>query len=155
RCRVTATGTGGRTALHCAFELRVFEYVLGIRLVYPAVSLFHDNAEINTSRRRIGDELQSEGAIGLRGEPEGTDKRHFGAAARAFASDSPRPEVSDRRRAVGVFWVELGQFLLGLTRDPLPPLADFIGEALAVFGDVLKDDLVEQDRDRIQVAGKG
>ena len=55
----------------------------------------------------------------------------------------------------GVFGVELGQFLLGFLPYPLAPFADFIGEALAVFGDVFEDDLVEQDGDGIEVAGKG
>ena len=55
----------------------------------------------------------------------------------------------------GVLGVELGQFLLGLLLDPLAPFADFIGEALAVFGDVFEDDLVEQDGHGVEVAGKG
>ena len=66
------------------------------------------------------------------------------SAAGAFALNRPRPEIGDGRRAVGVLGIELGQFLLGFALDPLAPFADFIGEALAVFGDVFEDDLVEQ-----------
>ena len=55
----------------------------------------------------------------------------------------------------GVLGIELGQFLLGFALDPLAPFADFIGEALAIFGDVFEDDLVEQHRHGIEVAGKG
>ena len=72
----------------------------------------------------------------------------------AFALNRPRPEIGDGRRAVRVLGIELGQFLLGFALDPLAPFADFIGEALAVFGDVFEDDLVEQDRHGIEVAGK-
>ena len=69
--------------------------------------------------------------------------------------DRPRPEVGDGRRAVRVLGIELGQFLLGLALDPLAPFADFIGEALAVLGDVFEDDLVEQHGHGVEVAGKG
>ena len=47
-----------------------------------------------------------------------------------------------------VLRVELGQFLLGLALDPLAPLADLVGEPLAVLGDVFEHDLVEQHGDR-------
>jgi hypothetical protein len=98
-----------------------------------------------------GHELQSHRAVGLLRQPEGADERDFRAAAGAFALDGARPEIGDGRRAVGVFGVEFGKFLLGFLLDPLAPLADFIGEALAVFGDVFEDDLVEQNGYGIKV----
>ena len=49
----------------------------------------------------------------------------------------------------------LGEFLLRLMLDPLPPFPDFIGETLTVFRDVFKDDFVEQDGHGVEVAGKG
>ena len=67
----------------------------------------------------------------------------------------PRPEIGDRRRAVRVLGIELGQFLLGFALDPLAPFADFVGEALAVFRDVFENDFVEQHGDWIEVAGEG
>ena len=37
----------------------------------------------------------------------------------------------------------------------MAPFADFIGQKLAVFGNVFKDDLVEQHKHGIEVTGKG
>ena len=51
--------------------------------------------------------------------------------------------------------VEIGEFLLGFALDPVAPFADFVGEALAVFGDVFEDNLVEQHGYWVEVAGKG
>jgi hypothetical protein len=51
--------------------------------------------------------------------------------------------------------VELRQLLFGLARDPLAPLPDFVCEPLTVLGNVLKNDLVEQNGNWIQITGKG
>ena len=99
--------------------------------------------------------MECGGASRLFTKPERPDERNFCAAAGSFALDGTRPEIGDGRRAVGVLWVELGQFLLGFALDPLAPFADFIGEALALFGDVFENDLVEQDGDGVEVAGEG
>jgi len=69
--------------------------------------------------------------------------------------DCARPEVGNGRRAVWVFWVELGQFLLGFPFNPVAPFADFISETLAILWDVFEDDFVEQDGNGIEVAGEG
>ena len=84
--------------------------------------------------------------LGFLGEPEGADERNFRATAGAFALDRPRPEIGDWRRAVRVLWIEFGQFFFGLAFDPFAPFADFIDEALAVFGNIFESDFVEQDR---------
>ena len=155
RRRVAAARAGGGAAFHRAVELRVFDFGFRVVLVHPAAALLDDDLEVHALGPGAGHELQGHGAVGLLGQPERADERDFRAAAGAFALDGARPEVGDGRRAVGVFGVELGQFLLGLLLDPLAPFADFIGEALAVLGDVFEDDLVEQDGHGVEVAGKG
>ncbi|MGB6696334.1 MAG: hypothetical protein WBE56_19250 [Terracidiphilus sp.] len=67
----------------------------------------------------------------------------------------PRPEISDGRRTILILGIELGHFFCGFLLHPLAPFADFIGEALSVFWNVFQDDLVEQHRHWIEVAGKG
>ncbi|MCG3139573.1 MAG: hypothetical protein HDKAJFGB_00467 [Anaerolineae bacterium] len=68
--------------------------------------------------------------------------------------NGPRPEIGDGARAIRILGVELGQLFLGFALDPVAPFADFIGKALAVFGDVFEDDLVEQDGNGIQITGE-
>ena len=59
---------------------------------------------------------------------------------------SRRPRLWDRTRP--------SSFSASLL-DPLAPFADFIGETLAVLGDVFEDDLVEQHGHGVEVAGEG
>jgi hypothetical protein len=93
--------------------------------------------------------------IGCFSEPLRADERHFRAASGAFALNRPCPEIGDGRRAVHVLRIELGQFLFGFLLNPFAPFADFIDEALAVFGDIFEDDLVEQYGHGIEITGKG
>ena len=64
-------------------------------------------------------------------------------------------EIGNRGRTITVLGVEVGKFLLGLGLDPVAPLADFIGEVLAVSWNVFEDDLVDEHGDWIEIAGKG
>ena len=154
-CRVTATWAGCGTALHRRVEFRMFDFGFEVGLVNPAVPLLRDDLKVHALGFLVRNDLQRDGAVGFLRKPEGADEWHFRAAAGAFALNRPRPEIGDGRRAVRVLGIELGQFLLGFALDPVAPFADFIGEALAVFGDVFEDDLVEQHRHGIEVAGKG
>ena len=88
-------------------------------------------------------------------QPQRTHQRHFCATTRPFAHHCARPQISNRRRSVRVFGIELGQFFFGFLFDPRAPLAHFVGELLAVFRDVFEYDFVEQYGNRIEIAGEG
>jgi hypothetical protein len=91
----------------------------------------------------------------LLGKPQPAHQRYLHPASRPLASDRPRPEIGNRCRSIRVLRIELGQFLFRFLLDPGAPLAHLVGQALAVLGDVFEDDLVEQNRNRVQVAGEG
>src|SRR6266511_785048 len=91
----------------------------------------------------------------LLAKPERSYDRDFCTTSWTFTANCPRPEIGDRRRAIRVFGIEIGQFPLGFALNPLAPIADFIGEALPILRDVFENDLVEQDGDWVEVAGEG
>ncbi|TSE34581.1 hypothetical protein Tfont_02610 [Tepidimonas fonticaldi] len=82
-------------------------------------------------------------------------QRHLRSATWSFTLNGSRPEVGNGRRPVRVLRVELCQFLFRFLLDPGAPLAHLVGQPLAVLRDVFEDDLVEQDGNRVEVAGEG
>lgn len=72
-----------------------------------------------------------------------------------FAGDRPGPEVGYGRCPVRVFGVELGKLALGLRLYPIAPAPDLVCQPSAMPRDILEDDLVEKDCDRVQVRIEG
>ena len=141
-CRVAAH----RTSCGAAFDRTVANVRRLHILDYP---------KIDTSRTGIGHETQRHRSAAFLRQPQRPHQRNFRPAAGSFAADGPRPQVRNRRRAVGILRIKLGQLLLGLLLDPLAPLADLVRELLTVLRDVLQHHLVEQHGDGVEIAGEG
>jgi len=139
---VAADRAGGRAPPHCALA-----HVPG-----PGLG---DDLEINPFSLPVQDEFQCHRAVGLPGQPQRTHERYLGPAARPLAGDGPGPEVGYRRSPIRVLRIKPAQLLFRLRPYPLAGAPHLIRQLLAIAGDVLQDNFVEQHRHRVQVAGEG
>src|SRR5438045_2115897 len=77
---------------------------------------------------------------------------YFCSAAWALAVDSPRPKIPDRHCIVRLLWIKVCQTELGLNLHPFAPFTDFLGQTSSVLGYIFEKNLIEQNRNWIDVA---
>src|SRR5262249_44496229 len=98
--------------------------------------------------------LQRPSAVRLLAQPERAHQRDFCAAVRRLALHRACPEVGDGRRTVGIWRVQLGEFLFRLPLDLRSDAAQVCSELQPVVRDVLKQYLEDKIGDGVQVTGK-
>jgi hypothetical protein len=72
-----------------------------------------------------------------------------------LGKDGASPDVCNDNARPGLLGIVGAQFASGLNFCPFPPLSHLVRELLPKFWRILKNDLVEQDCDRIEVGREG